>query len=73
MMGEGDVGALARCHGKYQFRSLRTAVKVAKRLRRDKDATVAAYRCPDCRAWHVGGRGVFRSNRARKLRMADEC
>jgi hypothetical protein len=55
-----------QCFGKFDFRSKRLAEQSAKRIRRNKDRLVVAYKCPICRGWHVGetlGRTVRRNGK----------
>ena len=66
--------SLARCKGKKAFESYALATAVTTRKRQSKaHRPYAAYRCRDCRKWHVGAapitgihqRGVLAKQRHR--------
>lgn len=44
----------AWCEGKSSFVSHLKADQIARRMRRRKRAAVSVYRCPRCKAWHIG-------------------
>ena len=46
------------CNGKRQYRSFRTAEKIAESLRKNLDGEHAMpYRCRHCQSFHIGGNG----------------
>jgi hypothetical protein len=57
------------CVGKFAFGDKSTARKVAKRMSQ-KGGAVTAYRCAECRAWHVGTSYVRKPKRLGVRRSA---
>ncbi|MDR3083696.1 MAG: hypothetical protein LBV60_22735 [Streptomyces sp.] len=47
---------LAACHGKTRFASRRNARRSARRIRGNGGPAFRLYRCPYCRAIHLGHR-----------------
>lgn len=45
----------ACCDGKHVYRSMLFAKRIARKIRRDRDVPVCAYRCPHCHKIHIGG------------------
>jgi hypothetical protein len=43
------------CQGKTTFLTWDQANKAARKMRRANDKSLAPYRCPYCRQWHIGG------------------
>lgn len=45
-----------QCSGKVRFNAPNLAEKAARRVSRSHEIKMNAYRCPQCRGWHVGSR-----------------
>lgn len=46
----------SHCSGKQAFDEKGMAERIAARSRKRGNGKVIAYRCPNCRAWHIGNR-----------------
>lgn len=42
------------CRSKVRFEGYRSAEKIAKRMRQNHRGLITAFRCPNCRGWHLG-------------------